>query len=202
MLPLIYTRPVVADAEQQRFIDLALSSDFPWFWQQSQTHDSRPYFWEQHLAPEQRPDYDICNAPFFSHTLMTRSRDPAHSGVIASEYYQVFAALFHDWMTAVGLQYTHVYRMNLNLTMHHSSPHTVPHLDHEFEHYNFIMYLDTPPNSPTLIYDQGFRVITEIPAVAGTAVSFPAQFHSHRYPPPEARRTVLVVTYGLVNSDK
>jgi hypothetical protein len=122
------------------------------------------------------------------------------SGTISSEYYQVFATIFHDWMQAAGLAYTHVYRMNLNLTMHHSSPHTVPHLDHAFPHYNFIMYLDTPPSSPTLIYNQDFSVIAEVPAVAGTAVSFPAQFHSHRYPPPEARRTVLVVTYGVAVS--
>jgi len=197
MTSLIYTHAVTADSEQQQFINLVLSSDFPWFWQQSQTHDSRPYFWEAHLPESERADYDICNAPFFSHTLMNRSYDAGASGTIASEYYSVFAGLFHDWMQRAGLNYRYVYRMNLNLTMHHSSPHTVPHLDHEYPHYNFILYLDTPPNSPTLIYDDSFNVLAEIPAVAMTAVSFPAQFHSHRYPPPEARRTVLVVTYGL-----
>jgi len=188
--------PVVLTDQQRSFVeDHVMSADFPWFWQATQTHDRRPYFWEEHIPEELRPNYEVCNAPFFSYTLMARSFDPEQSGTVVSDYYAVFAEMFDTWMKNNGLSYTRVYRMNLNLTTYHGSAHTVPHLDHEYDHCNFIMYLDTCPDSQTLVFDDNFHTTNMFNCEQYTAIAFHRQFHAHRYPPPGLRRTVLVVTY-------
>jgi hypothetical protein len=189
--------PVHLTDTQRTFIETnVMGADFPWFWQATQTHDRRPYFWEEHIPEELRPNYEVCNAPFFSHTLMARSFDREQSGTIVSPYYEVFAEIFHKFLRDNGLTCRRVYRMNLNLTTHHSSAHTVPHLDHEYPHNNFIMYLDSCPNAQTLVFDDDFATTNMYEAEQYWAVAFAAQFHAHRYPPPELRRTVLVVTWG------
>lgn len=164
--------------EHQQLIDHVTSDQFPWYRQSSQ-------------GPESTPSANTSNPPFFSHMLMARSLDPNQDGQINSEYYAPFKSIFDSCIPT----YKHIYRAAVNCV--HSSTsigHSRPHYDHEFDHNNWIMYLNDS-TAHTLLFDQELNIVERIPAHALTSVSFDRQLHAHEFPTDNSHRLVVVFTY-------
>jgi hypothetical protein len=98
-------------------------------------------------------------------------------------------------MVEQGLKYKKIYRANLNLNWYNGDLHTEPHIDHDWPHYNFIMYLDTCDEGETLVWKDNFEEMHAVPCVKYTAVTFKSCWHAHKYPALGQRRIVFVVTY-------
>lgn len=191
----IICSPVTIYKTEHDFIQNVISgSSFPWFYQGSQTFNDVK---ETKNLPAGMTYF---NGPYLSHILLRRTEveETSHltrSAKDFSEHYEFFIEIFHRWMTEQGLKYTKIFRANLNLNWYNGDMHTEPHLDHSWEHNNFIMYLDTCDNAETLVWDDDFSEMCAIPCVGYTAVSFKSRWHAHKYPPVGQRRLVLVVTY-------
>ena len=196
----IYTGTVNLYPSEQEFIDrFVMGPSFPWFWQGRQTFED-PEFYNKHLPEWLRPLLVHCNGPFLSHRLLRTPDIPeqGHQDRPANDYsihYEFFIEIFHRFMKSQGLQYSKIFRANLNLNWFNGIDHTEPHVDHSWPHSNFIMYLNTCDAGQTLIWPNDFSATYMIPCQQNTAVTFEQQWHAHRYPSPGSRRVVFVVTY-------
>jgi len=193
----IIHRPVRLHPREQEYIErTVMSANFPWFYVANQTFDN--------TAPDLPADIasfvEYKNAPYLSHQLLTRAehesisnsdRPPNHF----STYYEFFIEIFHRFMVDNGLQYSKIYRANLNLNWFNGYNHTEPHFDHTWPHNNFIMYLNTCKDGQTIIWPEDFSASYIIPCEQYHAVNFKMNWHAHRFPPVGERRVVFVVTY-------
>jgi hypothetical protein len=196
---IVYDRVVVYPVEQQFIDKFVFGPSFPWYWQNNQTFDD-PLLYTKHLPGEMRSCLEHTNGPFLSHQLMRRTEDPADSHLDRpasdfSPHYEFFIEIFHRWISNQKLSYSKIFRANLNLTWHNGIKHTEPHVDHEWPHCNFIMYLNTCDAGQTIIWPNNFSTSYMIPCVQNTAVCFNQQWHAQRYPLPGIKRMVFVVTY-------
>jgi hypothetical protein len=191
---------VVVYPQEQDFIDtVVMGSKFPWFWKSGQDFNT-DFFYNKHLPEWLRPQLAHYNSQFFSHTLLKKAEHGEQSHLDRSTndfsvYYEFFIELFHRFMSTNNIKYSKIYRANLNLNWYNDINHTEPHLDHEWPHCNFIMYLNTCEAGETLIWPDDFSTTHSIPCVQNTAVAFKQEWHAHRYPAPKTRRIVFVVTY-------
>jgi len=192
--------PVMLFDSEKKYIESGvMKPDFPWYWINEQIVGGLTYY-AKNLPEKLYPHLPSTNGPYLSHALL-KSRPPSElSNRPATDYspsYETFIEIFHRWMVENNLPYTKIFRANLNLNWHNGVEHTVPHVDHEFNpHNNFIMYLNTQPNSQTIIWSEDFNDQNLIECQQYTAVSFPANWHAHYYPPQGERRVVFVVTYA------
>ena len=196
---IVHTTVRISDQEKAFIEQVVMGVKFPWFWQAAQDFNTA-FFHNQHLPEWFNKDLDHYNSAFFGHTLMRRSRDGGESHLTRSAddfsvYYEFFIELFHRWMRDNGIGYTRIFRANLNLNWHNTGRHTEPHVDHEWPHHNFIMYLNDCDAGETVLWPDDFSASYLIPPKSYTALAFKQQWHAHRYPAAEQRRIVFVVTY-------
>jgi hypothetical protein len=173
------------NAQECEFIEMqVLGNYFPWYWVGGQTVIVPP------------PPVPLGqNSPYFSHTLLRRPEDRTGSSSDHSKYLEPFIEIFHRWTLENDISYSKILRANLNLNIVSLDGFTVPHVDHDYPHFNFIMYLDDSPDADTVIFSNDFSQYTSYSAVKYTAITFNAQWHAHKYPKPGTRRTVFVLTY-------
>lgn len=189
--------PVTLYPREKEYIkNTVLSQLFPWYYIGQQTDNKDLNYLPEYL----RTHHKHVNPPFLSHILLTRTEDEKinHLSRPLNNYsvnYEFFLEIFHRFMTENKLNYTKIYRANLNLTWYNGNEHTEPHLDHDWPHYNFIMYLNTCDQGQTLIWPDNFSTTYVIPCVEYTAINFKSMWHAHRFPPIGHRRVVFVVTY-------
>ncbi len=188
---------VALTPQQKNIIETeVLGSYFPWYYVEHQTIDicsDSPQY-------SIRPAVETTNAPHLSHQLLTRASNlnQSHYDRAANDYsswFDFFYDIFHNYCVANNISYSKIYRANLNLNWYNGPYHTKPHLDHDWYHHNFIMYLTTCPQAETLIWPDDFTVTHLFPCIAYNAVSFKQQYHAHRFPTLGSRRVVFVVTY-------
>jgi len=189
--------PVTVTEQELEFIqNQVMSSSWPWYWR------SAMVVGPQERTSEIRQKYIDCiglvptNAPYFEHTLMERSLNALEDGRVNSSAYELFYTLFRRWCEENHIQITRIYRASINLVEHHEGQLTNPHTDHDFEHSNWLMYLNTVADAETVLFDQDFNIVHEQPALEYTAFAFPGCIHAHRLPSPLARRVVVVFTYN------
>lgn len=191
---------VTVHPQEKEFIEkFVLGGNFPWFWKKGQNFRSE-FFYNKHLPDWFQKHLPHYNPQFFSHSLLpvANNKDQSHKSWSSNEfspYYEFFMEIFHRFMVDNNLKYSKIYRAALNLNWHNELSHTEPHVDHGWEHSNFIMYLNTCDAGQTLIWPEDFSSTNYIPCVEYTALSFKQQWHAHRFPAPEQRRIVFVVTY-------
>jgi len=173
-------------AEHHRtFIETqVLGNYFPWYWVGGQTVT---------VPPSPVPTGQ--NSPYFSHTLLRRPEDRDGTASDRSKYLEPFIEIFHQWSLENNIAYSKILRANLNLNLVSLDGFTVPHVDHDYPHSNFIMYLDDCPDADTIVFSDDFTQYDSYKAIKYTAITFNAQWHAHKYPKPGTRRTVFVLTY-------
>lgn len=173
------------NAQEREFIEAqVLGNYFPWYWVGGQT-----------VTVPDPPVPSGQNSPYFSHTLLRRPEDRTGTASDRSKYLEPFIEIFHRWSLENNIVYSKILRANLNLNVVSLDGFTVPHVDHDYPHFNFIMYLDDSPGADTVVFSNDFTEYTAFTATKYTAISFNAQWHAHKYPMPGTRRTVFVLTY-------
>lgn len=184
--------PVRLSREEQSYInDFVLSANFPWYWQDSSVLKNVA------TSSEILPYY---NGPYMSHILLigAKNSNVSHLSRSPEEFsfaYSTFANIFIKFCSDNNINFDKIYRANLNLTWHNGDQHTQPHLDHDFPHKNFIMYLTTCNNGKTLIWDNNFKNNIMSDCEKNVAVTFDHLWHAHTYPIQGQKRVVFVVTY-------
>ena len=160
---------------ETELVEFVLSNRFPWYFQPTTNN----------------------RFMFFGHTLM--NRDPQSNpvnGVINSEHYSMFEMLFKRFCEENNIKINNILRAAVNTTLYDPAEVNEIHVDHKFEHYNFLMYLNEFDNGCTLIYDKNDNIIQTIVPKKFDVVIFGGDRHAHQYCDVGQRRVVLVITFN------
>jgi hypothetical protein len=179
--------PVNLTTYEQSTIDNVIgSNNFPWFSQDKQTD----------ITDKWPKGMNVCNSHFLNHGLMSRSEDKNKSGTVVDyTVYKFFHNIFKNWCIENNVTVNLIYRACLNFTFSAPAEHSVPHYDHDWPHYNWIMYLNTVPGTDTVFFDHEYNLVQEVPCIKNNAIMFERQLHAHRYSKENYRRLVLVFTF-------
>ena len=102
---------------------------------------------------------------YLSHGLRSRyEEEEPVAGVINSSICEEFEDIFLQICADNGVEVNTIFRSNLNLTTHIPKKYGWVHTDHEFEHRNFILYLNDFTNGPTYVFDDDGDLIKEVSA--------------------------------------
>jgi hypothetical protein len=138
---------------------------------------------------------DPIMTPFFYHSLMTRSlSNYPQVGTIKSELFEPCKEIFLEVCDQANIATTEIYRASLNTTFYHPEQHTGIHVDHEFFHKNFVMYLNDATGS-TYVFDDEKNVLSASTPKKNRAVFFDGNLHAQGSCDIGEVRTVLVITF-------
>jgi hypothetical protein len=156
------------------------SSNFPWFWNESSVYKT--------LYDKNKYE----NIGFYSHMFLSR---PSDFGIYYpkanSEYAEIVNAVFLEIMEENEISPKVIYRMNANCVHPiKSNKLSVPHVDHEFPHKNFLIYLNNS-DGETIVFDGDNQSSNKL--IEDDVIIFEG-LHCMK-PPKNNRRIVLVITY-------
>jgi len=172
--------------EKQYMENYVLSGFFPWY--------LSPKMNQSTSVPT---EMNASDTHFLFHHMKMRSAVEGQDGqVIDMEVFNFFTNIFDKWCKSNSISWSKIHRATLNLTFSVPAEHGIPHLDHKFPHKNWIMYLDTVPDTDTILFDDNYNIVKSIPCEKYTAVSFDSQLHSTKYKPGLYYRRVAVFTYS------
>jgi len=160
---------------EQELVQFVLSDSFPWYFQPTTNN----------------------RFMFFGHTLM--NRDPEFkpvTGVVNSNYYFGFELLFARFCEENGIKINNILRACINTTLYDPAEVNEIHIDHDFEHHNFLFYLNEFDNGCTLIYDKDDNIVETIVPKKYDAVVFGGERHAHQHCGVGQKRVVLVITFN------
>ena len=188
--------PILLNDEEKGIIENdILGYYFPWYYISKQT----TYIYKD-VVPKEIRDGEYVNGPFLSHSLLRRTEEEHIKHTerpidhYSDGYYEFFVSIFHRWMQSNNLEYSNIFRANLNCNWYNGEDAvTVPHEDHTWPHYNWILYLTDNPGAPTLIWHE--NKWKEQPAEKYMVTNFEGCYHAHKYPKVGERRVVVVITY-------
>lgn len=172
--------------DERSFLDFVLLGDFPWFYVKATDN----FFLVTHmlmLRPEefQSPEDGIY--------LPKR-------GEINSSHYRAAEELFLRICGDNNISVRTIYRMAFNTTFADPSKHGDLHVDHDFPHKNFLLYLNGFDDGNTLLFDESGKHVQTIYAAKDKFAFFDGNLHAQQFCKPQQRRVVFVVTFdGDVN---
>ena len=171
-----------------------LSSHLPWYYQPAATKN---------------------RFPFFSHTIIKRLCDTNKEQPIPnSNIFTFFNQIFMRFCKNHNIKVKKITRACLNLIYpYYNNKYLTsdPHIDHEFKHKIFMIYLNTV-SGDTIIYDKkyqykkqsfyiekikkSFNILKLIKPEIGKCVCWNGEYyHAASFPKEENRRIVLVITF-------
>lgn len=185
-LNMIYNKVNLTESETDFITSFVLTDLTPWYKQDFQT-DFDP--------PTEIKD-KVGNTHFFSHALMLRNKfDSTVSGKINSDHYYIFEKIFLRWINENNITPPNIiYRASLNLTTYYNKDFSVPHYDHEWPHWNWIMYLNDT-DADTLLFDKSYKITESIAGKRFHACAFENTLHAHKFPKINEARYVVVFTF-------
>ena len=130
-----------------------------------------------------------------THMLVKTPLEEHEEGRVNSPNWLFFQAIFNQWMQEQGLAYRRIYRAALNTVFPSYADYGLPHVDHHWPHNNWIMYLNTIPDAPTVLMDNQYRIHTEIACEQYQAATFGQQLHTHRYSQGQHARIIVIITW-------
>lgn len=161
------------DEKEQDLFDFVLGNDCPFYYQK--TTD---------------------NYRGFTHTLMNRNpQNTPEMGVVNSSLYEHFEAIFKKICTQNNLNVSTILRAAINTTSYSSEKHGEIHVDENFEHKNFIFYLNDFTDAPTYIFDRQNNIVKTTDVGKNKFVIFSGEPHAQGFCKPNERRVVLVFTF-------
>ena len=166
---------------QQQMLEHTKSAYFPW------------YFQENMLL-----DVNKENIFFYSHALRKRSGSGIlpEEGEINSEITQGMEKLFLQIAKSSGVEVDVILRSAVNATHYATQLTSEIHVDHNFEHSNFLFYLNDVTGGETLVFDKDKSTILKtITPTKYKAVFFSGYPHAHKFCALGERRLVFVVTF-------
>ena len=155
------------------FLKFVLSADFPWFYQESNANNMM-----------------VC------HPLMIRDEDKQPvTGKINSTLFSFAEEIFKSFCKKQNIKVNTIFRAAFNCTWRTSESHTGIHTDHNFPHYNFILYLNDA-SGDTVIFDKDNQEVLRIKPEKHKAVVFSGEPHAQECCAIDERRVVMVVTFN------
>lgn len=170
---IVLEKIVVLEKNEQEFIDYLMSSDCPYYFQNSLEHDK-----------------------MFCHTFMNRDTSRKEKkGLINSSLYEHAEKLFLRICYDNNIMPKIILRSAINCTTASSREHTGIHIDHDgFTHYNFLLYLNDS-SGDTLIYNDNMELVYRIEPVKNKVVIFKGCQHAQGSANIGDNRFVLVFTF-------
>jgi len=162
-------------------------ANFPWF----KILNSVPKKENRHVQ-----FVNDANCGIFAHVLQNASEDINLPGKINSYFYHNFNQSFQTICREKDIEPLISYRMCINCTTKFQSNLCETHIDHEFDHYNFIWYM-TDTNAATLIYNFDNELIYKSKPKKNRILIFPGYPHAHESPECGENRVVFVCTFGI-----
>ena len=160
---------------EHNFVEHVLSDDFPWYFQPTITN----------------------RFMFFGYVLMKRHPElKPLPGIINCNCYPIVETLFKRFCEENNIKVNHVLRASINTTVYDPAEVSDIHIDHDFPHYNFLLYLNEFDNGCTIIYDKDDNVIKKIVPKKYDAVVFDGERHANQHCAVGQRRVVLVITFN------
>jgi hypothetical protein len=176
------------DKEKEAIQQIMYSGYFPWYRAPYQTRDTVV---DPSIADK------VANPSFLNHVLMERHNDPTTPGRVSSDAYNLFYKIFRRWCQENQIKINIIHRANLNLITYNDKEFTVPHHDHTWPHFNWVMYLNTVEDAPTIVFNTDLTINTTYAAIENTAVCFEGHLHAHGFPrDPNEHRFVAVFTFS------
>ena len=165
------------NTDQINYINnVILGNDIPWFYSNDSVYGD--------------------GLSYFSHVLIHR-KEQNKNFEINSPFTDFFIEIFNQQVIKHNIRVNEILRASLNATFYEDRNYGSAHLDHEFDHNNFIMYLDTINEAGTGIFaDNETTPIYISECVKFNYVMFPGLLHAQQYPPPGKRRVVFVLTFN------
>tara|TARA_Y100000592_G_C5412240_1_gene288695 strand:- start:413 stop:1018 length:606 start_codon:yes stop_codon:yes gene_type:complete len=126
------------------------------------------------------------NWPSFTHTLIGRyDYDNLSEGEPNSEYEPFFTDLIKEICVENDIRLKRILRGGLNYTSYFKAKHSHTHYDHNWEHYNIIIYLNNFSKGSTYLFKETYedevspyeakKIIKEMKADVGKYVIFPGK---------------------------
>jgi len=136
------------------------------------------------------------NRKAFIHCLMARNVDnPKERGVVKANAYDFFHDIFINFCKSHNVKVKTILRAAVNYYIYYDQFVALPHDDHKFEHFNFLLYLTECKGGSTIIYDSDDNIIKSIPPEKFKAIIFPGQKHAIEEFEPGEDRIVVVFTF-------
>jgi hypothetical protein len=166
---------ILTEYQTEHINNVILGNDIPWFFSKDSVYGD--------------------NLSYFSHVLIHRKEENRNSEN-NSPLTNFFIEIFNSQVSKHNIRINEILRASLNATFYEDRPYGTIHLDHDFEHNNFIMYLDTIENAGTGIFrDKEIEPLYISQCIKFNYVVFPGLLHAQQYPPPGKRRVVFVLTF-------
>jgi len=193
-----YSDGLLSDQHKAIIENDVLGYHFPWYYVSKQT---------TYIPPENTPEKikqgSYVNGPFLSHALLRRTEEEhvkhtdRPTDHFSEGYAEFFFEIFHNWMSQNNKSYHNIFRANVNCNWYNGeNAITVPHEDHTWHHYNWLLYLTDNPTAPTLVWNEEINDWNELPAQKWQVSQFKGCYHAHKYPSLHERRVVVVFTYA------
>ena len=164
--------------EEKEFIDkVVLSDTFPWYYCKHQVYK----------------DYHN----YFYHTLMARVDGTdvnGQSGKIWSRHFDFFKNIVERFCKENKINLTKIFRGSLNCTVPIGVARGKKHVDHPFDHYQIIIYLNDA-DGPTKFYNDKGKLEASIKPKKYRILFFTSKLHSAGLPVKSNRRVVAVLTF-------
>lgn len=193
-----YSSALLTQHEQAIIENDILGFHFPWYYISKQTTFIPPAD-----TPEKIKEGTYVNTSFLSHSLLRRTEEEhiKHTDRpidhFSDGYAEFFFSIFDRWMKSNNKTYHNIFRANVNCNWYNGEDAiTVPHNDHTWHHYNWLMYLTDNPEAPTLVWDYELDAWHEMPAQKYQVSHFKGCYHAHKYPALHERRVAVVFTYA------
>ena len=166
---------------------MVLDGAFPWYYTSSTVlNEEAELPWYSHPILS-RPRWDEMS------TTMSERKYPK----VCSPYIDKFYALFEEIRAVNRLRVNCLLRMNVNCTEPRKNRNmTLPHFDHEFPHYNLIVYFTNTGGDTLIVNPEDQMVVETFEHSEDDIVLFDGGGYPHcQTLPKERRRVVLVMTY-------
>lgn len=160
--------------EQLNFLAFVQGDSFPWFYQKST--DNGFYF--------------------FSHVFMKRHiTGHAFTGMQNSDYLPYVIDIFDSFCKQNNIEYREILRAAANNTQYFGDTYSEIHVDHDFKHKNFLLYVNENISGNTVLFKDNNQIEHEIVPSPLKGAIFGGQPHAHRSCKVNQCRIVLVVTF-------
>lgn len=175
MSQIIENNANLTEYQIQHINNIILGNNIPWYFSQDSVYGD--------------------NLSYFSHVLIHRKEENRNTEK-NSPLTDFFVDILNTELLRNNICVSEILRASLNATFNSNRTYGSIHLDHDFEHNNFIMYLDTIEDAGTAFFrensDNPFYISK---CVKFNYIIFPGLLHAQLYPPPEKRRVVFVATF-------
>jgi hypothetical protein len=133
---------------------------------------------------------------YFAHILMDRSENPLVNGQISSPFFEPFNQIFQNFCKKHNIPVKTILRSSINNNYYYPDKFGDIHVDHNFPHYNFLLYMNDFTDGPTFLFNEdGTNMIREIKAEKYKAVIFPGVPHAAGFCAPGENRIVMITTF-------